>query len=57
MIFQVFAGEGDGTIDQATLTTGYKDLDKSEDRTLACVMIKFQILTHSYRAIDFSNGV
>ena len=49
MIFQVFAGEDDGTTDQATLTTGYKDLEKSEDRTLACVIINFQMFTHSYR--------
>ena len=40
---QAFAGEDDGTIDQATLTDGYKDLEKSEDRTLACVIMNFQI--------------
>jgi hypothetical protein len=43
--FQAFAAQDDGTTDQATLTNGNEDLEmKSEDRTINCVIINFQIL-------------
>ncbi len=44
-LFQAFAAQDDGTTDQATLTNGSEDLEmKSEDRTVNCVIINFQIL-------------
>ncbi len=48
-LFQAFAGQDDGTTDQAILTNGNEDLKmKSEDRTVNCVIIIFQIFTSTF---------
>jgi hypothetical protein len=54
--FQAFAGQDDGTTDQAILTNENEDLEmKSEDRTINCVIINFLIFTSTFGLFQASN--